>query len=136
MQISIFKEFCMETKGLDITRLIMSIIAIVWAIVLGVLVGDYFYTINKGDEIANIFLILLFPIIILIGIILIINTIMGILGVKKYFKNKNIALNDRNVGVGRIVVKIIIAILGLSLPLLVAYICDIVEVNKKKKNNS
>lgn len=124
----------METKSLDITRLIMSIIAIVWAIVLGVLVGDYFYTINKGDEIANIFLILLLPIFILMGVVLVINTIMGIIGVKKYFNNKNIALNDRNVGVGRIVVKIIISILGLSLPLLIAYICDIVEVNKKNNN--
>lgn len=123
----------METKGLDITRLVMSILAIIWAIVLGIIVGDYFYTINKGDEIANIFLILLFPIFILMGVVLVINTIMGIIGIKKYFKNKNIALNDHNVGVGRIVVKIIISILGLSLPLLIAYICDIVEVNKKKK---
>ena len=126
----------MKTKGLDITRLVMSIIAIIWAIVLGVVIGDYFYTINKGDEIANVFLILLFPIFILMGVVLVINTIMGIIGVKKYFKNKNIALNDRNIGVGRIVVKIIISILGLSLPLLIAYICDIVEVNKKKKSNS
>lgn len=122
----------MKTNGIDITRLIMSIIAIVWAITLGLVIGDYFYTINKGDEIANIFLILLFPIIMLMGIILVINIIMGIIGVKKYFNNKNIALNDRNVGVGRIVVKIIISILGLSLPLLIAYICDIVEINKKK----
>ena len=125
----------MGIKGLDITRLVMSIIAIIWAIVLGVLVGDYFYTINKGDEIANVFLILLFPIFILMGVVLVINAIMGIIGVKKYFKNKNIALNDRNVGVGRIVVKIIISILGLSLPLLIAYICDILEVNKKKFTN-
>ena len=123
----------METKGLDITRLVMSILAIIWAIVLGIIVGYYFYTINKGDEIANIFLILLFPIFILMGVVLVINTIMGIIGIKKYFKNKNISLNDRNVGVGRIVVKIIISILGLSLPLLIAYICDIVEFNKKKK---
>ena len=121
----------MRTKGLDITRLVMSILAIIWAIVLGVIVIDYFYTLNKGDEIANIFLILLFPIFILMGIILTINAIMGIIGVKKYFKNKNISLNDRNFGVGRIIVKIIISILGLSLPLLIAYICDIVEVNKK-----
>ena len=126
----------METKGLDITRVVMSIIAIIWAIVLGIIVGDYFYTINKGDEIANIFLLLLFPIFILMGVVLVINTIMGIIGVKNYFKNKNISLNDRKVGVGRIVVKIIIALLGLSLPLLIAYICDIVEVNKKKKCNS
>ena len=122
----------MKSKGLDITRLIMSIIAIVWAIVLGIIVGNYFYTIIKGDDIANIFLILLFPIFILMGIVLIINAIMGILGVKKYFKNRNVLLNERNMGVGHIVIKIIIAILGVSLPLMMAYICDIIEINKKK----
>lgn len=123
----------MKTKGLDITRLVMSIIAIVWAIVLGIIVGDYFYTINKGDDIGKMFLVLLFPIFILMGIILIINAIMGILGVKKYFKNKNLALNNRNTSTGRIVGKIIVSILGVSLPLLIAYICDIIERNKKQK---
>ena len=123
----------MKTKGLDITRLVMCILTIIWAIVLGVIVGDYFYTLNKGDDIGKIFLIFLFPIFILMGIVLVINAIMGIMGVKKYFKNKNIALVDRNISTGKIVGKIIIAILGLSLPLLVAYICDIVERNKKQK---
>ena len=121
----------MKTKGLDITRLIMSIIAIIWAIVLGVLVCDYFYSLIKGDEVGNIFLIFLFPLFLILGVMLIINLIMGILGVKKYFNNKNTPLNDRNIGAGRIALKIIVAILGVSLPLLVAYICDIVEVNKK-----
>ena len=124
----------MKTKGLDIIRLIMSLLAIIWAIVLGIIIGDYFYTINKGDEVGNLFLILLFPIFILMGVLLVINVIMGILGVKKYFKNKKTELADRNTNIGRIIIKIIIAILGVSLPLLVAYICDIVEVNKKNKS--
>lgn len=66
------------------------------------------------------------------GVLLIINAIMGVIGIVKYLKNKNIALVDRNINTGRIVVKIIIAILGVSLPLVVAYICDIVEINKNK----
>lgn len=122
-----------KNKGLDITRFVMSLLAIVWAIVLGVIVIDYFYTINKGDDIGNIFLIILFPIFVLMGVVLVINAIMGVTGIIKYFKNKNVALVDRNIATGRIVIKIIVSILGISLPLLVAYICDIVEVNKKKK---
>ena len=122
-----------KNRGLDITRLVMSLLAIVWAIALGVIVIDYLYTINKGDDIGNIFLIILFPIFVLMGVVLVINAIMGVTGIIKYFKNKNVALVDRNIATGRIVIKIIVSILGISLPLLVAYICDIVEVNKKKK---
>ena len=125
-----------KNRGLDITRLVMSLLAIVWAIALGVIVIDYLYTINKGDDIGNIFLIILFPIFVLMGVVLVINAIMGVTGIIKYFKNKNVALVDRNIATGRIVVKIIVSILGISLPLLVAYICDIVEVNKKKKINN
>ena len=121
-------------KGLDITRLIMSILAIIWALVLGFIVGDYLYTLIKGDDISTIFLIFLFPIFMVMAVVLIINAIMGIVGVRKYFKNKNIELDNRSVGMGSIIVKIIIAILGVSIPLLVAYICDIVELNKSKQS--
>lgn len=123
----------MKTKGLDVTRLIMSILAIICAIILGWLVFDYFYTLIKGNEAGTIFLIFLLPIFLILGVMLIINAIMGIIGVKKYFKNKNVMLQDRNTSTGRIVFKIIIAILGVSPPLLIAYICDIVEASKKKK---
>lgn len=122
-----------KPKALDIIRLVMSILAIIWAIVLGWFVLDYFYSLIKGDDIGTMFLIFLMPIFLLLGVMLIINAIMGIFGVKKYFKNRNISLAERNVGVGRIVLKIIVAILGASLPLLIAYICDIVEASKKKK---
>ena len=125
----------METRGLDITRLIMSVIAIILAIVLGVIVGDYFYTLNKGEDIGKIFLIFIFPIFMLMAVVLIVNAIMGVIGVTKYFKNKNIALVDRNNSNGLIIVKIIVAILGVSAPLLIAYICDIIEINKKKNLN-
>ena len=123
----------MKTKGLDIIRLVMSVLAIIWAIVLGVFILRYFYTLTKGDDISNIFLIFLLPILLIMGVLLIINMIMGITGVCKFIRNKNITLIERNIKTGHIVVKIIVSIIGLSLPLLIAYICDIVERNKKQK---
>lgn len=123
----------MKTKGLDIIRLVMSVLAIIWAIVLGVFILRYFYTLTKGDDISNIFLIFLLPILLIMGVLLIVNMIMGITGVCKFIRNKNITLIERNIKIGHIVVKIIVSIIGLSLPLLIAYICDIIERNKKQK---
>lgn len=122
-----------NVKGLDITRLVLSILAIIWAVALGLLVFNYIRVLTEADDMGILFLILLFPIFLAFIVMLVINAIMGIIGVGKYFKNRNVELVNRNVGMGRIVGKMIVAILGLSPPLIISYICDITEVEKKKK---
>lgn len=122
-----------EVKGLDITRLVMSILAIMWAIILFVIVCDYFIKLKNGSSTDVIFLIFLLPIFFAMSVCLVINALLGLLGVHKYLKNKNIPLNERKVNIAKIIIKIIVALLGLSLPMLVVYICDITESNKKKE---
>ena len=121
----------MKTKGLDITRLIMSILAIVLGILLLIVVGNYYNDLRNSSAAGLVLGLLLLPIIFLVMACMIINLVLGIMGIKKHLDNKNIALEKRKIKKGGIIFKTIIAIIGLSLPMIIVYICDIVEYNNQ-----
>lgn len=122
-----------KTKVFDITRLVMSVLVIVLGIILLFVVGIYYNNLIESSATGAILGLLMMPFILAIMLCCIINIILGIFGVKKYIDNKNIPLEDRKLKKGGILFKIIIAIIGLSLPMIIVYICDLIEYNKINK---
>lgn len=122
-----------KTKVFDITRLVMGVLAIVLGIILLFVVGIYYNNLLESSAAGAILGLFMLPFILAIMACCIINIILGMLEVKKYIDNKNIPLEDRKLKKGGMFFKMIIAIIGLSLPMIVAYICDINEYNRINK---
>lgn len=138
-----------SVKGLDITRLILSILMLILGVfVTIVLTSVTFATINdlKTDEDA-VFSGLLFIFIIPIVVIDVWYFVAGIKGIKKYRTNKITHLLDRKVNYHAILSKLIaipVALLFFSfqlfvfiivplLPYFICLICDVVEAKRYEK---
>ena len=124
-----------NVKLLDFTRLVMSILAIVFGILLIFVVGNYYNNLKDSSAVGTIFSFAMMPIIFVVMACIIINLIQGIWGIKKYLDNKNIPLEGRKIKKDNVLVKSIIAIVGLSLPMLIICFCDINEYNKHNGEN-
>ena len=122
-----------RTKALDITRLVMSVLAIILGIITLVIIGKYYNNLRESSATGAILGLFMMPFIFAIMVCCIINIILGMLEAKEYIDNKNIPLEDRKLKKGGMLFKIIIAVIGLSLPMIVIYICDLNEYNRINK---
>ena len=125
-----------DVKSLDIVRLMMSVFSIILGIITLLLVGKYYNNLRSSSGAGAILGLFMMPIFFAVMGCIVINIVLGIVGIKKYMDYKTVALEDRKLKKGSILFKSIIAIIGLSLPMLVVYVCDLSEYNKQKGENN
>ena len=124
-----------KTKALDITRVVMSVLSIILGIILLMVVGKYYNNLRSSSGAGAILGLLMIPIFFAVMGCIIINIVLGIVGIKKYMDYKAVAPEDRKIKRGGIFFKTIIAVVGLSLPMIIIYICDLTEYNNLNKYN-
>jgi len=113
-------------KGLDIIRNVLSIIMLVLGIVLCVwAIGGTFQTLSE-DEASGLAFLFIIPGLIY-GIAL---CVLGCIGIIKHYKHKNNENYVKRINVTITIVKMILSLVVLtifSIPLIVYYICDLIE---------
>lgn len=124
-------------KGLDTIRLVIAyILAILGSVVLGILLWVILFAwigASDGEDGATIALIFTIIVIIPATLIALVYPIFGFIHVKKCKKNKDIPLIDRKTSIPLTILKMLVSLVLLygSIPLLIYFLCDLIEAIKR-----